>query len=302
MNQLLEKLEELRSALSSHGGEQVLVKHQYVDRMREDYDLYLGILQEPFAEYVRRSPMKKYLHNDDFLSLHIVTDGHVKKESYKPGFSTGKNWEAEKGPIKMDMDALNYLGKDFDWERSHCYSGWPKPVSAIRSFNVIAGDKNVGSEFWSGKSIGRMREKPDLSYVNALNLLGLQAPKRFQGLYNMELKKDRLNVIRELLSLYNIGPGIESEISRIYNSIPSGVMASNGALMLVEDGDDASVMSIGYREKIKETDAKISSNLEKAVALGLDKSDMVLKIGPGITLKAGEFVKNLRKKYSVKKL
>ena len=81
------------------------------------------------------------------------------------------------------------------------------------------------------------------------------------------------NEQRELLFDMTRWAGYEKkyadEVKKIYDSIKSEVYSSDGAVTLCEDEDDARVISMGPRQKLKKVRDIMKEHMEKAVELGM---------------------------------
>lgn len=69
---------------------------------------------------------------------------------------------------------------------------------------------------------------------------------------------------------------LEDEINYIYNSIKSGTYSQNGhSITVCEDKDDASVISMKPREKLKGVKEQMKAYMEKAVELGMEDLGLI---------------------------
>lgn len=104
----------------------------------------------------------------------------------------------------------------------------------------------------------------DTSYVDALHLLGAEVPKKFWDAYHLQEEKEKTALVKKIEEL------VSAELST---------------------DDDEKKVHIGC----------IKSNLEKALKMGLDLSDMTLPgKTKGVTIKVSEYITDLCRQYGVK--
>lgn len=139
----------------------------------------------------------------------------------------------------------------------------------------------------------------DPFYVDALNLLGLEAPNNFQEVYNARIYKEKLGIVNTLRELVFKEEKLIRRI-RAIESVPArgGTMYEGGAITLVEDKDDAFWVSFGERDGVKEVHSKLIFNLDKAVKLGMDKTQWILEVGEkGEQIDVQRYINGLVDKY-----
>ncbi len=202
----------------------------------------------------------------------------------------GGEWHLEKGSIfAADFDFM-FFGKEIQ--------------------RRVVPMKNDGSESFQksimiciGEEVEKYFERnnrPDISYVDALNLLGIEAPERFQKRYNEVNYEKRAGIISHLETLTAREAELRKEIKFVYDSIHRGGFQSGGAVTLVEDEDDANIVSWGIRETLERTLGEIKNELAKSIKLGMHKKDLKINKKPGVELNVPVYISAMCDKYQIK--
>jgi hypothetical protein len=73
----------------------------------------------------------------------------------------------------------------------------------------------------------------------------------------------------------------------------------DGAIVVVEDEDDAKIVSWGEREALNETRREIQSHLKKAIEFDMHKEDLRIEQRPGVEFNVNAYIAGMCEKYKV---
>lgn len=196
-------------------------------------------------------------------------------------------WELKKGPIKVSSDVFMNLGKKL--ERTLV----PKPNDSsiqwergllIHTGNDV-GDYFRGEDYHMFKRIGTIdNSRIDISYVEALNLLGQEAPPDFKGEYDKHVRERRVGIINKLEELVESQAKLNRKIKAVHGSM---------------DRDDAIAVTMGPTSKLGEVEGEIRDYLKQAIELGMHIGNLELESRPGIIIKIPEYISGMCKTYKV---
>ena len=214
--------------------------------------------------------------------------------------SIGKNLEAGFGEADLGFSyssagkgLLYYLGDEVplyfsigDWHRESI-------ISRIRKGEIKRED--LATERFD------IVNSVDTSYVDALNLLGLEVPGNFQQVYSAERYKEKVGVVKSLRALVSSEEGLVRRIRQI-QSVPAsgGTLYEGGAVTVIEDQDDAFWVTVGERKEVRNVRGDITRTLQKAVTFGMNKNPWILDIGEkGEHVDVPRYVNGLIDKYEL---
>jgi len=196
-------------------------------------------------------------------------------------------WELKKGSIKVNSDDFMNLGKKL--ERSRV----PKPndSSAKWEHGLLihtgdgVGDYFRGEFYLMAKKIGRVDNSGmNLSYVEALNLLGQEVPPDFKGEYDRHVRERRVGIINKLEELVESQAKLNRKIKAVHGSM---------------DKDDAIAVTMGPVSKLEEIEGEIQEHLKEAIELGMHRGDLKLERRPGIIIEVPRYISGMCKTYKV---
>jgi len=229
----------------------------------------------------------------------LPTERHTRK--YGLEYSINK-WELKEGPISLGPWAFMNLGKEVQRRMT------PMPNDLSTPFEhglMLHLGEEVEQYFSRNKSLLDDKCILDTSYVDALNLLGLEIPERFKKKYDENVYQERVGIINKLEELAGRESKLNAEIESIYGGIdkrPSlggRVLYSTGPDLLGLSEDDARVVSTGPRRKLKETKEEIQRYLGQAIELVMHKGIQAIKQKPGIEINISDYIRGMCKKYQI---
>ena len=202
---------------------------------------------------------------------------------------SGRKWELQEGPISLNWYDFMRLGNEVERRRTPM----PNDLSAHFERGLMI---NVGEEVeqYFGKN-GYL----DTSYLEALNLLGQEAPERFRKKHDGEIQGKRLEIISKLEGLTEREATLNGRIKSIYGSIKHGGFMEGGAISVVEDEDDARVVSTGPRMRLQETTREIQRYLKQAIELRMHRGDLRIEQKPGVEVNVPVYISSMCEKYQV---
>lgn len=240
------------------------------------------------------------------------TERHVERDDY----SSREKWELREGPLRLGLYDLAHFGEDLrnkPFPIDLCGRRSPIPMHDLHfahSSQIYVGD-DVERYFVYGwqfadekhvKSLHLFNEEDkllDTSYVEALRLLGQQAPERFQKKYDQQQHQERVRIIDRLEFLVKQQTTLEKDIQAVYDSLPHGGFMSHGAWHIVDNEDDARVVSGKWRQGLQETKKSVQWELQKALTLDMHLKDFKIEQKPGVTVDVPVYIKHLCEKYDV---
>ena len=251
-----------------------IVSSQYLDPMfiGIDTELKLGVLTSGLELNIKEG------------KIIFPTEKYVKKEDG----NSRKKWELKEGPITLDWYEFTSLDKEI-YRRS---TKMPNDFAHLKNSLIFHLGKEV-EQYFEGDSY------LDTSYVEALNLLEHKAPERFRKKYDEELYQTRVRIINKLEELTEREVKLGAEIKSIYGSIKNGGFMMGGAITIVEDEDDARVVSIGPRMKLKEIIEEIQEYLKQGIELGMQKGSLRIEQKPRMEVNIPSYISGMCEKYKV---
>jgi len=204
----------------------------------------------------------------------------------------------KEGPVNLSADYFAYFGQKLDLFRRmplhDTTEGW---ASLQRSLELFVGNDEVKGRF-SKDAMGL--PYLDLSYVDALQLLGLEIPYNFRQSYDEAVRKKKYEIARRLLRLVEQEKSLDKRIETVYSAIRTGTMIEGGGITVVEDEDDAKVVTLGDKMRVREIENEIRSTLKKALKLKMNQDSIEIgEILPGISIRMDQLITGLSKAYNV---
>lgn len=146
----------------------------------------------------------------------------------------------------------------------------------------------------------------DVSYVQALKLLGREAPADFQRVYDRELHKEKLTLLGDLRELTERDSRLEHELERLYKPVRTSgerkVIVDIGDVIedIPDSGEGSRVALSEYRRDLKQAREKITRLLRNALDLGMHETPWELRgDAPGITINVPVYISKLCEKYEI---
>jgi len=230
-----------------------------------------------------------------------------------------EDWELKQEPIFIQNYNILGLGKHLPARIGM------RPVSGGfnslgQSLHIIVGNDDVelyfrlpDTIFWTvfnQKEEGKMTKdklhdflqhfgRYDTSFVPALELLGAPVPGKFREEYKTEQKKQQMDIVTQLEERLENTTKIQEKIDAVYKSMKSGGYMQGGAFTPVEDEDDARVVTMGLREKLREKESGIARLLKEAVKLKMHNTPKTISLKPGVDMNVPLYITGLCEKYKI---
>jgi hypothetical protein len=229
----------------------------------------------------------------------LPTERHARK--YGLEYSINK-WELKEGPISLGPWVFMNLGKEVQKRMT------PMPNDLSTPFEhglMLHLGEEVEQYFSRNRSLLDNKCILDTSYVDALNLLGLEIPERFKKKYDENVYQERVGIINKLEELTGRESKLNAEIKSIHGridkrpSLGGRVLYSTGPDLPGLSEDDARVVSTGPRMKLKETKEEIQGYLGEAIELGMHKGDLRIKQKPGMEINVSDYICGMCEKYQI---
>lgn len=147
--------------------------------------------------------------------------------------------------------------------------------------------------------------KDDISYVEALDLLGIenQAPEDFLIQYNQGIGEAKKNIIESLRELTIKKSVLKKNIEKQYAKIGGMYENERGDGMVYSrefTENDAIMFSLGYRRNLNTTIKTIVERLESAIGLEMHSKPWILDgERPGETLDVQKYITTMCKDYEI---
>ena len=129
----------------------------------------------------------------------------------------------------------------------------------------------------------------------------IKSPEKIQEMKDSIIKKAKETIIGRLESLLKKEEEIRKRIDSIYGSIKGGGFVEGGAIVPIENEDDARIVSWGERDKLQGMQSEIRSTLDDALKLKMhmDLTKYVVESVPGkkTEILISEYIMNLNAKY-----
>lgn len=146
----------------------------------------------------------------------------------------------------------------------------------------------------------------DLSYIEAAKILGLQIPDRFLKIQTEKDYSEKVKIIDELKNLIMEESSLEGKVAEVFGQIDTRPR-SGGHIMYATrpeipgmDEDDARVITMNERQRLREISQSISSYVRRAMQLGMDKQELTIPTEiPGQVIDVKHFIHALCQKYEV---
>ena len=135
----------------------------------------------------------------------------------------------------------------------------------------------------------------DLSYIQALDLLGVSPPKDFRYAFDARDLSLRVNLMNDLEHLTNTAM-TDSDVKAVYGAAAYGSSWDDGAIVPVVGSSDkgVSLKSRGFTN-----DTNIITALKDALKLSMHTKPWELKPKPGVTINVPEYIRGLCNMYGV---
>ncbi len=229
-------------------------------------------------------------------------------------------WKLKDGPIIIPPYELMSLGQNAEHSigRDGCFSRAlriSKPAFFVetgenvekyfRFHSVVSiyGRKTLQETAEFLKNRQDNEQWMDLSYVEALDLLGLPAPEDFRRKYDREMRERKMNVLENLKKLTEKEAGLRGRINNIFASVKVGTYSPDGVgITVCENEDDARAISIGQRMDLEKVRGEIKNYLMRAMELEMHKTDMRIDLQPGVTMNVPQYVLGMWERYVGKQL
>lgn len=294
-----EEAKNLQKESKEHLGEIVLV----VNRQWEpsSYDTPASRTQYHLeTEYkfaILNSPIKIEEGSND-AKIKIETENFL---SVPDRYTVKPVWEREGNILDYHESAIGYLS-----EKESPYSWSRKPEKILE---VVIGDAKASD--WIEKEVRRDWEdslnlQNLLKFRKAFRLLGkdLRFSEEGERIAQKELNLARAENLKSIYKLLSVEKMLERDIDRIFGAISSGgVLREGAAVTLVENEDDAKVVSFGKRQRLEETRRRFQDVLNRSFDLGMHENEMLIEneIMPGHkeVIDVKRLVRGLCEKYEI---
>jgi len=137
-------------------------------------------------------------------------------------------------------------------------------------------------------------------YIEALMALGENVSEAYKKQYDRHVYEKRVDIINKLEGLVGNEGRLNRRIQDVYDSAKHGGFIEGGAISLVEDEDDAFWVSLGARDRLKQTRCEVKRYLGRAVELGMHVCDLQLEQKPGVVMDVAKYIKGMCMVYRVK--
>ncbi len=230
----------------------------------------------------------------------LPTERHARR--YGLDEYSGNKWELKEGPISLGLYEFMNLGKEVQRRMT------PMPNYLSTPFEhglMLHLGEEVEQYFSKNRSLLDDKCILDTSYVDALNLLGLEIPKRFKKKYDENVHQERVGIINKLEELVGRESKLNAEIKSIYGridkrpSLGGRVLYSTGPDLPGLSEADAGIVSIGPRGELKETKEEIQRYLKQAIELVMHKGDLRIKQKPGMEINVPNYICGMCEKYQI---
>ena len=164
----------------------------------------------------------------------------------------------------------------------------------VKGIDILIGDKKV-QEF----ILKYYNEKGQEVYSHVSNLL--RNPEKIKRIKDDRIRQAKEIVIETLESLLTKETKLKSRIKFVNESAKGGGYMENGARVMVEDQDDAGIVSWKDREELESIQKKIRTTISEALKLKMhmDPSKYILESMPGkkTEIYISEYILNLNTIY-----
>jgi len=231
----------------------------------------------------------------------LPTERHARKYGLE---YSGDKWELKEGPISLGggYRFMMNLGKEVQRRMTPMPNDFSTPFEYGLMLHL---GEEVEQYFSRNRSLLDNKCILDTSYVDALNLLGLEIPERFKKKYDENVYQERVGIINKLEELVGRESKLNAEIKSIHGridkrpSLGGRVLYSTGPDLLGLSEDDARIVSTGPRMKLKETKEEIQRYLGQAIELVMHKGDLRIKQKPGMEINVSDYIRGMCKKYQI---
>jgi hypothetical protein len=212
-----------------------------------------------------------------YISLNTGDYAEKKTDFYKWNiFDERKDSKGTKGDWELFDGPLNICHSDFVEVDVHGRRFMEK--EKILSF--FGGEVD---DYFQGE---RPIRSKDLSYIEALELLGLEVPSVLRKEYDEKRHRDKVFVIKRLEELFQEEEALKAKIDN--------VRAKKGRHFLIESDVDVAFLTWGEREKLDEINREIHRYLESAIKRDMHKEPLVIEWKrPGITIDVPLYITKL---------
>lgn len=267
-------------------GEQVLVVSQRDDIGHGDPPIY-SVATNYQLGVLKSSPVPEKASD-----LVLPVPNYAVLDNTYHSYYSGKNkWKLQDGVMKVNMrDLILWLGNDISEKQFLDYS-------TRRSGPTY---KN-GMFIYHGEEVEQfLRRRGGVeTYVEGLDLLGMEPKENTRKEYDKLGLDKKIKVINELEILLRREEILTNKKKFIYSSADSGGFVENGAVVIVEDKDDAFFASWGVRERLEFVQRDIRETLRGAIELGMHEGDLKLNGAPGIVMTVPVYIRATCEKYKV---
>lgn len=256
----------------------------------------LTIIDETLTLGILKSGLKLDIQKGEII---FPTDKHV----IKRGNYSNNKWGLTEGPISLNCYEFTYL-------RNYVKTGILMPPQVIITMDNP--NFNHGLMFYLGKEVEKYFEREnylgmgrtllDISYVEALNLLGHEAPKRFKEKYDKKVYQTNVGIINKLEELTLREDKLNCEIKKINDNIKNKGVALDdldGGKVRHIYKDEIGIFSGKERSKLNKTREEIQTYLRQSIELRMHKEDLTIKKKPGIEINVPDYIKGMCEKYKV---
>ncbi|MBI4116448.1 hypothetical protein HY449_01750 [Candidatus Pacearchaeota archaeon] len=301
---------DLETKLSNAVGQRVLAVENSVGRHGITTMRRLGVLRSHW----RFVPYKASEIDNKLAALKIIEPeksfGHNfvlpmdRYAEYSDNGYTGPEWKLKEGQIIIPPYDFSRFGQNAEYSlgKDGCFSTALRISKPALEFHT---GEDVELFFRFNNAISRYRQKNlqetaeflknrsdnerwmDLSYVEALDLLGLPAPKDFREKYDARVLDDRIKIVKELYELSVKEPQLKNDIERITKNCKGSPY----------EGDEVFVTA-KQRGQLGDVYSERGRFLEKAVQLGINDWNERVDLAPGLSVVASEFLKGVQEYHS----
>jgi len=256
----------------------------------------LTIIDETLTLGILKSGLELDIQKGEII---FPTDKHV----IKRGNYSSNKWGLTEGPISLNCCEFTYLGN------------YVKTGILIPPQVIITGDNpdfNHGLMLYLGKEVeqyferedyfGTGRTQLDISYAEALNLLGHEAPGIFQEKHDEEVYQKKLGLITYLEKLTRREAKLNCEIKKINDNIKNKGVALedlDGGKVRYVYKDEIGIFSGKERFELNKTREEIQKYLRQTIELRMHKGNLTIEETPGIKINIADYILGMCEKYKV---
>lgn len=302
---------DLETKLLSAVGQKVLVVENWAGRSGISTKMRLGVLiSRPRTGPYRQDALEvkftelgilKALETDMNYNLILPMEKHAEISDNRYG---SPKWKLNNGSIIISPYELMNLGQNAEHSigSDGCFSSAlriSKPAFVFETgesvemyfrFHSVAsryGRKTLQETAEFLKNRQDNEQWMDLSYVEALDLLGLPAPEDFRRKYDVKIFGKKTEIVKKLYELSVREPQLKKDIERITQNCKG----------IPYEGDEVFV-TFKQRGQLIGVYSERGRLLEEASQLGINDWNEKVDLAPGLSVIASDFLKGVREYHS----